>query len=179
LSLRSDGMAYAKQQEISGLIFRLPIACNSPAKKVMSLYYRLSCCWLIGCNEKSTISYKNHHFPPQVIAYAAWLYFRFPLACGWSRKCCWSAASSSPLKRSGGEEGETEIVSTVGKVGDLLNLESLTRFLPAQAKAGPRDRLVGDFLLLMGLEPASRWFAFFHPFWISAKGIRATTQRDT
>lgn len=27
-----------------------------------------------------TISYKNHRFPPQVIARAVWLYFRFPLS---------------------------------------------------------------------------------------------------
>ena len=27
-----------------------------------------------------TISYKNHRFPPQVIAHAVWLYFRFPLS---------------------------------------------------------------------------------------------------
>ena len=26
-----------------------------------------------------TISYKRHRFPPQVIAHAVWLYFRFPL----------------------------------------------------------------------------------------------------
>jgi putative transposase len=24
-----------------------------------------------------TISYKNHRFPPQIIAHAVWLYFRF------------------------------------------------------------------------------------------------------
>jgi putative transposase len=28
----------------------------------------------------STISYKNHRFPPQIIAHAVWLYFRFPLS---------------------------------------------------------------------------------------------------
>jgi putative transposase len=27
-----------------------------------------------------TISYKNHRFPPQIIAHAIWLYFRFPLS---------------------------------------------------------------------------------------------------
>lgn len=27
-----------------------------------------------------TISYKNHRFPPQVIAHAVWLYFGFPLS---------------------------------------------------------------------------------------------------
>ncbi|MDR7031172.1 putative transposase [Rhizobium rosettiformans] len=27
-----------------------------------------------------TISYKNHRFPPQVIARGVWLYFRFPLS---------------------------------------------------------------------------------------------------
>ncbi len=27
-----------------------------------------------------TVSYKNHRFPPQVIAHAVWLYFRFPLS---------------------------------------------------------------------------------------------------
>lgn len=26
------------------------------------------------------ISYKNHRFPPQIIAHAVWLYFRFPLS---------------------------------------------------------------------------------------------------
>jgi putative transposase len=28
----------------------------------------------------SAISYKNHRFPPQVIAHAVWLYYRFPLS---------------------------------------------------------------------------------------------------
>lgn len=28
----------------------------------------------------STISYKNHRFPPQIIAHAVWLYFRFRLS---------------------------------------------------------------------------------------------------
>ncbi|MET3758936.1 putative transposase [Rhizobium binae] len=28
----------------------------------------------------STTSYKNHRFPPQIIARAVWLYFRFPLS---------------------------------------------------------------------------------------------------
>lgn len=27
-----------------------------------------------------TISYKNHRFPPSIIAHAVWLYFRFPLS---------------------------------------------------------------------------------------------------
>jgi transposase-like protein len=27
-----------------------------------------------------TISYKNHRFPPQIIAHAVWLYFWFPLS---------------------------------------------------------------------------------------------------
>lgn len=27
-----------------------------------------------------TISYKNHRFPPETIARAIWLYFRFPLS---------------------------------------------------------------------------------------------------
>jgi putative transposase len=26
------------------------------------------------------ISYKRHRFPPEIIAHAAWLYFRFPLS---------------------------------------------------------------------------------------------------
>ncbi|CDZ29128.1 Transposase [Neorhizobium galegae bv. officinalis] len=26
-----------------------------------------------------TVSYKNHRFPPQIIAHAVWLYLRFPL----------------------------------------------------------------------------------------------------
>src|SRR5262245_5874014 len=26
-----------------------------------------------------TVSYKNHRFPPSIIAHAVWLYFRFPL----------------------------------------------------------------------------------------------------
>lgn len=28
----------------------------------------------------SAVSYKNHRFPPQIIAHAGWLYFRFPLS---------------------------------------------------------------------------------------------------
>jgi putative transposase len=27
-----------------------------------------------------TVSYKNHRFPPSIIAHAVWLYFRFPLS---------------------------------------------------------------------------------------------------
>ena len=30
--------------------------------------------------KKSAISYKRHRFPPQIIAHAVWLYFRFPLS---------------------------------------------------------------------------------------------------
>ena len=26
------------------------------------------------------VSYRRHRFPPQIIAYAVWLYFRFPLS---------------------------------------------------------------------------------------------------
>ncbi len=29
---------------------------------------------------QSPISYKRHRFPPQIIAHAVWLYFRFPLS---------------------------------------------------------------------------------------------------
>ncbi|NTG51561.1 IS6 family transposase [Agrobacterium rhizogenes] len=29
---------------------------------------------------KPTINYKNHRFPPEIIAHAVWLYFRFPLS---------------------------------------------------------------------------------------------------
>jgi putative transposase len=28
----------------------------------------------------SPLSYKRHRFPPQIIAHAIWLYFRFPLS---------------------------------------------------------------------------------------------------
>jgi putative transposase len=28
---------------------------------------------------QSRVSYKRHRFPPQIIAHAVWLYFRFPL----------------------------------------------------------------------------------------------------
>jgi putative transposase len=28
----------------------------------------------------SSVSYKKHRFPPQIIARAVWLYFRFPLS---------------------------------------------------------------------------------------------------
>jgi putative transposase len=27
-----------------------------------------------------SVSYKRHRFPPQIIAHAVWLYFRFPLS---------------------------------------------------------------------------------------------------
>ncbi|MBB3570936.1 transposase-like protein [Rhizobium sp. BK491] len=30
--------------------------------------------------KSSAVSYKNHRFPPQIIAYAVWLYFRFSLS---------------------------------------------------------------------------------------------------
>lgn len=32
-----------------------------------------------------TISYKNHHFPPQIIAHAAGCISGFRQACGWFR----------------------------------------------------------------------------------------------
>ena len=28
----------------------------------------------------TSVSYKNHRFPQQIIAHAVWLYFRFPLS---------------------------------------------------------------------------------------------------
>ena len=28
----------------------------------------------------ATVSYKRHRFPPQIIAHAVWLYYRFPLS---------------------------------------------------------------------------------------------------
>ena len=31
-------------------------------------------------NGDHLISYAGYHFPPEVISYAAWLYFRFPLS---------------------------------------------------------------------------------------------------
>ncbi len=34
----------------------------------------------MGGMSSTTISYKNHRFPPQIIAHAVWLYFRFPLS---------------------------------------------------------------------------------------------------
>jgi hypothetical protein len=48
-----------------------------------------------------TLSYKNHRFPPQIIARAIWLYFRFPLSRRRSRKCCWGATLSCLTKRYG------------------------------------------------------------------------------
>jgi putative transposase len=37
---------------------------------------------LCGTNDSMTksVSYKRHRFPPQIIAHAVWLYFRFPLS---------------------------------------------------------------------------------------------------
>ncbi len=32
------------------------------------------------CCEMQKISYARHHFPPEIIQYAVWLYFRFPLS---------------------------------------------------------------------------------------------------
>jgi transposase-like protein len=29
---------------------------------------------------KQPVSYKRHRYPPQIIAHAVWLYFRFPLS---------------------------------------------------------------------------------------------------
>ena len=34
----------------------------------------------MGGMSTTTISYKNHRFPPQIIAHAVWLYYRFPLS---------------------------------------------------------------------------------------------------
>ena len=33
-----------------------------------------------GTMTQPPISYKRHRFPPQIIAHAVWLYFRFPLS---------------------------------------------------------------------------------------------------
>ena len=37
-------------------------------------------CYRRTCMNTSPVSYKRHHFPPQIIAQAVWLYFRFPLS---------------------------------------------------------------------------------------------------
>jgi putative transposase len=29
---------------------------------------------------QASVSYKRHRFPPEIIAYAVWLYYRFPLS---------------------------------------------------------------------------------------------------
>src|ERR1700678_2206276 len=47
------------------------------------------------------VSYKRHRFPPQIIAHAVWLYFRFPLSLRLVRKCCSNVGSSSLTKPSG------------------------------------------------------------------------------
>src|SRR5689334_1177479 len=31
--------------------------------------------------------YAGYRYPAELISYAVWLYFRFPLACAWSRRC--------------------------------------------------------------------------------------------
>jgi putative transposase len=36
-----------------------------------------------------TVSYKNHRFPPQIIAHAVWLYFRFPLSLRLVEEMLW------------------------------------------------------------------------------------------
>jgi putative transposase len=41
----------------------------------MSDWARDRCCMILP-----PVSYKRHRFPPQTIAHAAWLYFRFPLS---------------------------------------------------------------------------------------------------
>jgi putative transposase len=33
-----------------------------------------------NCSMTKPVSYKRHRFPPQIIAHAVWLYFRFPLS---------------------------------------------------------------------------------------------------
>ena len=33
-----------------------------------------------GAMIPSSVSYKRHRFPPQIIVHAVWLYFRFPLS---------------------------------------------------------------------------------------------------
>lgn len=50
-----------------------------------------------------TVSYKNHRFPPQIIARAVWLYFRFPY---YSRKGISSEPSGHELDHCGLDEGE-------------------------------------------------------------------------
>jgi putative transposase len=34
------------------------------------------------------VSYKRHRFPPEIIAHAVWLYFRFPLSLRLIDECC-------------------------------------------------------------------------------------------
>ncbi|MHC2567688.1 transposase-like protein [Rhizobium leguminosarum] len=48
--------------------------------RAMSRCLRLNDCGITVGMNSPTVSYKNHRFPPQIIARAVWLYFRFPLS---------------------------------------------------------------------------------------------------
>ncbi|MGZ2505346.1 transposase-like protein [Rhizobium beringeri] len=41
------------------------------------------------------VSYKNHRFPPQIIARAVWLYFRFPLSLRMVEVAQWKAVTGA------------------------------------------------------------------------------------
>ena len=43
--------------------------------------------------------YRGHRFPPEIIAHAVWLYFRFPLSFATFRICWPSVASWSAMRR--------------------------------------------------------------------------------
>jgi transposase-like protein len=43
------------------------------------------------------VSFKGYRFPPDIISYAVWLYYRFPLSCAWSRRCWPHGAANNEL----------------------------------------------------------------------------------
>ena len=45
------------------------------------------------------ISYKRHRFPPEIIAHAVWLYFRFPLSLRLVEEMLLERVSSFPMRR--------------------------------------------------------------------------------
>lgn len=48
--------------------------------RAMSRYLWLNGSTVFGGMNTRAFSYKHHRFPPQIIARAVWLYFRFPLS---------------------------------------------------------------------------------------------------
>ena len=57
------------------------------------------------------VSYKHHRFPPEIIAHAVWLYFRFPLSLRLVEEMLLERGIVYPTKRS--DDGPLNLAPTM------------------------------------------------------------------